>query len=194
MKIDVSFSNLEQLKQVYDPIVVEKSARSTVKQLNAKAATRVSRAVRKNYPVSASAIKSTLTARVKEQSGVQSGFLIYLSRRISLRHFATSSPKPKVKTRRGVRYGVRVKSRKDRRAGIVEGAFWGTPTQGGEEQIFRRIGLARLKIKKLTMPAIAQMVGGEAPIAEINAMMEADADKTLQTNLDFFLQKQIGVL
>ena len=193
MKLEVRFDNLEQIKQVYDPIIVEKATFSTIKQLHSKSATLVSKAVRDKYAVNVKAVKSVLKPRLTTGSdGIPTGYLVYLSKRISLRHFATRASRPKIKTKRGDRYGARVKVRKDRRAAIVPGAFWGTAKDSGEQQIFQRIGLSRLKIKKLTAPAIAQMVRGEAPINAIDDLMNREANKKLAHNLDHFIQKKIG--
>jgi hypothetical protein len=192
VKLSFKFENLEQLRQVYDPAVVEKAAHATVKQLQSKAATEISKTVRQRYNVSAAAIKSVMTPRVKVSGGVPTGFLIYLSKRISLRHYATGS-RPKIKTRRGIRYGARVKEYRSKRAEIVPGAFFGTAKTSGSGQIFQRLGPSRLKIKKLTGPAIAQMVGGEAPIKALNDLVQREGDEKFAHNLDHFLKKQTGI-
>jgi len=192
VKLSFKFENLEQLRQVYDPAVVEKAAYQTVKQLQAKAATEISKTVRQRYNVSAAAIKSVMKPRLRVSAGVPTGFLIYLSKRISLRHYATGA-RPKIKTRRGIRYGARVKEYKNERAQIVPGAFFGTAKNSGSGQIFQRLGPSRLKIKKLTGPAIAQMVGGEAPIKALNDLVQREGDEKFAHNLDHFLKKQTGI-
>jgi hypothetical protein len=190
--MDVSFKDIDRLRQVYNPEVVEKAAYATVKQLQARASTEVSRAVRKTWNISAGAVKSTLKQRIRYQGSVPAGYLIYLSKRQSLRHFATKTA-PKVKTARGVRYGARVKVRKDRPTKIVQGGFFGKAKTSDAVQIFQRIGLSRTPIKKLTAPAIAQMVGGRGPLRALNELIQKEADVKFSNNLDHFLQKKIGL-
>lgn len=200
MKLSFTFENMDQLRQVYDPAVVEKAAYQTVKQLQAKAATEISKTVRQRYNVSAAAIKSVMKPRLRVSAGVPTGFLIYLSKRISLRHYATGT-RPKIKTRRGIRYGARVKEYKNERAKIQPGAFFGTAKDSGSGQIFvRYTNGKRMKsnpkkaaIKKLTGPAIAQMVGGEAPIKALNDLVQREGDEKFAHNLDHFLKKQTGI-
>jgi len=208
--LSVRFDNLEEVKQFYDPIIVEKAARTTIKQLHGQAATLISKAIREKHNVTVRDVKSALHTRIKTTDGVETGSLIYTGKRISLRHFATAKSSPLVSTARFVkgtrrkvkRRGVRVKDRKDSRARIVPGAFWGRAAIGsgagkiigeGTLQIFQRIGLSRLKIRKLTGPAIAQMAGGEAPLDAINELMREKADKTLAHNLDHFLRTKTGI-
>ena len=193
MKLEFKFENIEGLKRVYDPAVVEKAALATVKQLQAKAATATSKAIRDRYAVSASAVKSALKPRLRvDPSGVPTGYLIYLSKRISLRYFATKAV-PKVKTKRGIRYGARVKDRKDRPTRIVPGGFFGTAKTSGSGQIFQRIGTSRLPIRKLTGPSISQMMSGRAAIDALNDLVRKEGDEKFANNLDHFMQKQIGL-
>lgn len=202
--ISVTFDNLEGVKRFYDPIIVEKAARSTVKKLRDKAATRASSEVRKVYAVKARDVKAALTPRLKEENGLPVGLLIYTGGRLSLRYFTAykggvpqGSMRPKVKTRAGLRYGARVRVKKTSPSKIIKRAFWGRGRAGsidgaGEWQIFQRIGLGRLPIRKLTGPSIAHMLRSRSAVDGINNMMAADANKTLEHELDHFIQRQIG--
>lgn len=203
MKLEFKFSNMEQLKQVYDPVVVEKAARETVKQLQAKASTQISTAVRARYSVAAKDIKSALKPRYSiDQEGVPTGYLIYTSQRISLRHFA-SKGRPKVKSSRGTRYGARVKVVKSRGSHVVKGGFIGTGKKSGVEQVFKRMnpwtpypraqGLGPNKLKKLTGPSVSHMVRGNAPIKALNDLVQKEGDVKFANNLEHFMQKQIGL-
>jgi hypothetical protein len=193
VKLEFSFTNLEQLKQVYDPALVEKAARETIKQLQGKAATATSRAARDRYNVTASAVKSALTPRLRvDQAGIPTGYLIYLSKRISLRHFAAKA-RPKVKTARGVRYGARVRVLKTKGSYIVPGGFFGTAKTSGSGQIFQRIGKERLKIKKLTGPSISHMMRSLPAIQSLNELIQQEGDTKFANNLDHFMQKATGL-
>jgi len=205
--LSVRFDNLEEVKQFYDPIIVEKAAYSTINQLHKKAATLVGRAVRDKYSIKVRDIKSALKSRVVIQGGVPSGYLIYTSKRISLRHFASGGRpstrnRPRVKTARGMRRGAKIKVTKMRAARLIKGAFWGQGAIGsgagkmlgeGEWQVFQRIGLGRLKIRKLTGPSISHMVRGKAPLNAINQLVQDQAEKMLAHNLDHFLRTKTGI-
>lgn len=209
MNLSVSFENLEEVKKAFDPEVVEKATYSTINQLTSKAATQVRKGVLKEYNVRAAAVNAALKKRVRRRQGadgVPTGFLIYLSGRISLRNFsyvaADGFPKdrarPKVRTPRGVRRGARVRVMKSRPPRVVKGAFWGRGRVGkadaaGQYQIFQRIGLSRLKVRKLSGPGVAQMVRGEAPIEELNTLMREEANVKFAQNLDHFMLKQAGL-
>jgi hypothetical protein len=202
--IDVRFENLDAVKRAYDPIVVEKAAFSAVRHLHNKAATQVSRSVRGTYNIKASRLKMALKKRIRMQQGTPAGFLIYTGQRLSLRNFAVGGAAPRKsnqpvrKTARGKRRGVRVRIMKTRGSHVVPRAFWGRGRAGstdgaGEQQIFQRIGLSRLPVRKLTGPSVAHMVRGQAGVDEINKMMARDADRVLSQALDQFLARQIGI-
>lgn len=204
--LSVRFEGLEEAKQVYDPILVERAAGSTIKQLHNKAATLVSREVRKKYSIKVRDITATLKKRIVYRDGVPSGFLVYTSKRTSLSRFTSykgvgvpaQHARPKVRSRRGLRRGARVRVVRSRPAKVVDGAFWGKGRAGladgaGEWQIFRRIGLGRLPVKKLTGPAIAQMVRGDDVLEAINDLMDGEADALLSKNLDHFILRKAGI-
>ena len=206
MRLEVRFDNLEEVKRAYDPLVVEKAARETIKQLHGLAATQVSKKVREVYNVKARDISKALKKKVVSEGGIPSGYLIYLGRRLSLRYFSTSTgagapsrnARPKVKSRAGDRRGARVRIRKTSRASVLKRAFWGRGRAGladggGEWQIFQRIGLSRHPIKKLTGPSIAHMVRSNEAVEAINELVRDQADKKLAHNLDHFMQKHIGI-
>jgi hypothetical protein len=193
MRLEYRFDNLDALRRAYDPALVNQAARSTIRDLQGKAATIVSRSVREKYNVSASAVKSALkNSKVIEQDGAPAGYLIYLSKRISLSYFATAA-RPKVKTTRGVRYGARAKLYKRERATIVKGGFFGTAKTSGSAQIFQRTGDARLPIRKLTAPSISQMVGGGEPLQALDKLVREEGDTKFAQNLEYFMQKQMGL-
>lgn len=202
--LSVRFDNLDEVKKAYDPIVVEKATYSAVRKLHSKAATRVSKQIRARYAIKAGQVAAALKKRIRRQSGLPVGFLVYTGRRISLRHFAVGGPsprksnRPRVRTSRGLRYGAKVRITKGRPARVVPGAFWGAGRAGtaagaGEEQIWQRVGAGRTPLRKLTGPSIAHMARGRAGIDAVNAMMAQDADRTLSHELDHFLQRQIGI-
>lgn len=208
MKLEVSFDNLDAVRQAYDPIVVEKATRSAIKKLTDQTATRVSSTVRQVYNVKARDVSKALKKRVSTQGGIPAGYAIYTGRRLSLRYFSTagttgmpragSNARPRVKTPRGTRYGARARIKKTSVSKVIKGAFWGHGRVGredgaGEAQIFQRIGLGRLKIRKLTGPSIAHMMRGEDAQRAVNDEMSKKANQVLSHELDHFMQRQAGI-
>lgn len=206
MKLEVSFDNLDLVKQAYDPLVVEKAALSTIRQLHSKAATQVSKKARDVYNIKAGDLSRALKKRVTTQEGIPSGYLIYTGARLSLRYFSVASgggepsatARPKVRSRAGQRRGARVRIKKTSKSSILKKAFWGKARAGiedggGQWQIFQRVGLSRLKIKKLTGPSIAHVVRGDAALKAINDLVQSEADAKLANNLDHFMQKRTGL-
>lgn len=189
--IKISFENIEELRSSVDQKVFSQAVGSTVKQLSDKAGTLISQEVRKKYPVKAGTVKAALRKRFDNSSQVPARLLIYAASRISLRHFATASPKPVVISPRGKRRGAKVKDRKDLPARIVPGGFWGKG--GGTEQIYKRKGRSRKPIEKLTGPSVSQMVRGSDVLDAIQKHVEENANPLLRKNLDHFQKRRIGV-
>lgn len=203
MRVRVSFENMEALKRAYDPAMLDKAAGVTIKQLQTKAATAVSREVRQKYNIQAAAIKSALKqSKVTYQDGMPTGYLIYLSKRISLNYFRTPS-RPRIKTKRGIRYGAKTKLYKGQSPKIQKGGFFGTGLNSGSPQIFyrpqpwqpylRSQGLGPNKLWKMTAPSISQMIGGGAPLAALDRLFQEELNSTFEHNLDHFMQKQMGL-
>lgn len=203
--IKAEFQDLERVKQVYDPIVVEKAAYSTVNKTQGKAATRMSRAVRREYAIKAREINRALHKRIRRRGGIPEGLLIYTGTRLSLRHFSSYKggvPKPPARPKRrspkGTRYGARVRVLKTRKSHIVPRGFWGRGRRGrtdgaGEWQIFQRVGVSRLPIRKLSGPSIAHMIRNESAQNDINRLLQEELNDRFSHELDHFLQRQIGL-
>lgn len=206
--IRVTFQNLDQLIDVYDPAIVKKAAESATKRLGDRVATQVSRVVRKRYAISAGEVKAALSRRTRRSAVGHDSLLIYTSGRLSLSRFATGrgkptrSNRPKVKTRRGVRYGAKVRVVKGRPAKLVPGAFWGRARAGtgpegvgqGAWQIWKREGLSRDSIRRLTGPGVSQMVRADDAVQSVNQIVDGLGDKILAERLDFYLGRRAGVL
>lgn len=207
--IRVSFSNLAEIKSVYDPAIVKKATESATRKLRDRASREVSKAVRKRYAVRAGEISSALDRRTRYRNGASEGLLIYTSSRLSLSRFATGkgkptrSNRPKVRTRRGVRYGAKVRLIKGRPAKLINGpVFWGRARAGqGDEglgqgawQIWKREGLGRDNIRRLTGPSISHMTRGYAVQNAVEAFITKDADRILAERLNFYTGRKAGVL
>lgn len=200
--ISVSFDNLDEIRDVYDPLIIDKAVRSTTRKLVNFAATEVKRSVRDKYRIKAARINKSLQKRVvSRQTGDTRGFLIYTSKRLSLANFASRtgqglpgrSARPKVKTARGVRYGARVRVLKNRPSKVVKGAFW-APGTGGVWQIWKRETEARRPIRMLTGPSVSHMMRSAEAIQAVERTVQQRATPLLTRELDVFAQKRAGIL
>lgn len=202
--ISISFSNMEEIRRVYDPSIVDRATRDATRRLRDKVATQVSKAVRDVYSIKAGDISRSLRKRARTRVGHE-GLLVYTSKRLSLSYFATNNGqpnagnRPKVKTPRGVRRGAKVKVVKSKGRTIIDGAFWGRGRAGiidgaGAWQIFVRKGSKRNPIKKLTGPSVSQLVGSRTALEAVNQVVGRDADKILAQRIDFYTGRKAGVL
>lgn len=214
--IEYHTRGLRELRKVFDPEVVDKAARSTVRRLSDKAVTRISRAARAEYAVKAADIKSHLEIR-----RINDGFervLVYTGTRLGLQYF---NPREVRITRRGAittrrtsggfasTRSARVTRRHRERRGVTvlikrsEGRVqaFGTGRFGAKHEsgagafmtfgrgvrIYARAGKPRLPIDYLTGPAIAQMVGADEVLAEVRSLLNKEAGKTFDHEMDYFL-------
>lgn len=192
--MDITFENIDEIRQHTDPKVFSQAVGSTVRRLSDRAATLISKEVRKDYPVKARTIADALTKKFNNNAAIPERLLIYTATRISLSKYATGSPRPVVMSSRGRRYGARVKDRKGMPPRIVPGAFWGTAQTSGSEQIFsRKTRSSNSKIKKLTGPSVSQMVRGTDVLDAIQKHVEDNATNLLRQNLDHFQKRRIGI-
>jgi len=199
ISLKFSFDDLAAVRALIAPEVYQNALNATVKRLSDQVATVISREVRANYPLKQSDINKVLRRGFKATGAMPERILSYYAARVSLRHFA-SKASPKIKTARGVRYGVKVKIRKSAPLKIKRTAFKGKSRAGdidggGAEQIFARIDQnnSASKLKKLTGPSASQMVRGKHVIAAVDKFLEENRDRILQQNIYHFLQKHRGV-
>lgn len=209
--IRVSFDNLDEVTAAFDPDIVRRTVDSAMVRLRKQVATEVSKAVRKRYAIKAGEVRGALdrrTRRTRTAGGVSEGILIYTSSRLSLSRFATGkgvptrSNRPKIKTRRGIRYGAKVKVIKGRSPKIVPGAFWGRARAGrgddalgqGAWQIWLREGRSRNNIRRLTGPGVAHMVRSKDALEAVEQTVDRKANAILESRLDFYLGRRAGVL
>lgn len=212
--IKFSFDNLDEITKAYDPKVVRAALFSTIRKLNSQSSTQVSKAITSRYNIKAKEVKAAMVKRVREQGDIPVGFLVYTSKRISLRKFAKQngkapperSARPRVKSARGKRLGARVRVVKGRGTHIVPGGFWGKGRAGKEDgagtwQIFQRMGVPRRnprykgdeKLRKLTGPSIAHMARGDKAIEAANKLVRDKADTILAHELDHRLLRKAGL-
>jgi len=202
--IDIRFDGLEKLIKQLDPAIIEKAQRSAIRKIGDQAATQVSRKIRQHYPVSATQMRDILKKGTFQHRGTSARILRYSGERLSLRHFSTTSkdaygsPKkvarPRVKSRRGTRYGARTRDQKKKPRRIVNRGFWGRGRNNGIHQIFQRSveDDPQSSLVKLTGPSIPHMVRNTDVIAVFEAYVGANLGRVFQHELDHFMKKARG--
>ena len=162
--IRIDISNIEQLRQQFDPVKVDKAFWSAIKKTTAKAKTQVSKEIRKIYAIKAGDVNKH--ARLFR---TQEGYVIsYDGAPIPLHKFRPTDRT--VMTARGIRKAVSVKVKKTKRRGIVKGGFQ-PPKFGGA--IYKRTGKA--SVNDPNREAIARMYSLSVP----QMVNDSVADKTL---------------
>jgi len=204
--ISISFSNLDELYRVYDPQLVDRAASDATWRLRTPVKNAVAKSIAQTYNITQGGVNQALrVARRKRES--HETLLIYQSKRPSLPRFSskrtpTRGNRPKVKTRRGTRYGAKARIVKSRGQRLIQGAFWGRGRAGTSEEgrgagawlIWIRTGRARSDIKKLTGPSVSQLVSTRSARAAADRVMESKSDEILKQRLDFYLGRRAGVL
>jgi len=200
--ITVSFDNMEEIRRVYDPILVERATRTAISKLTTTASKEVSLAVRDKYQIKAGRIKQSLKRRITARSQVEArGFLIYTSPRLSLANFASRtgsgapgrSARPKIKTARGMRLGARVRVLRNRPSKVVKGAFW-APGTGGVWQIWKRETEARRPIRKLAGPSVSHMIRSAEALSAVEKTLQARSTIEIAAAIKFHSGRRAGVL
>lgn len=204
--ISVSFSNLDELKRVYDPRIVERAASDAVWRLRTPVKNTTAKEVAQVYNIKQGEVSSALKV-ARRNRGSPEVLLIYRSKRPSLPRFAskrepTRGNRPRVKTQRGVRYGAKAKVVKSRGQRLIRGAFWARGRAGQSEDgrgqgawlIWVRQSGARNSLKKLTGPSVSQMVGTRSARAAADRAIRDNADRILFQRLDFYTGRRAGVL
>lgn len=207
--LTIRFDNLAEIREVYSPDVVNKATKSTVDRLTKMSKTAVSREIRRIYSIKSPEVNSAMTSRTAFKSGEDVGYILFKGERLSLSRFTsggmtpTKNSRPAVKTRRGKRYGARVRIMKQNRPRIVGGAvFWGKGRKGrgesglgqGAWQIWRRDGKNRNDIRRLTAPSIPQMASSQSAREAPSEIVRTKADAILADRLNFYSGRRSGVL
>lgn len=188
-------SNLAELKQVYDSALVEKALVRSINRVSAKSRTQVSREVRAEYNIKARDINNALTI-YRAKRGNTEALLLYAGSRIGLHKFT-----PRVRTVRttttrwgNTRKQVRVRVHKGDSLSPVNAGKGIEGFMSPDGLIFARVGLKRNPLKFMAGPSIAQMVDKETVLDRVNDMMGVELPKEFNHNMDFYLQRQLGLM
>ena len=99
-----------------------------------------------------------------------------------------------MRTTAGRRLGATAKVKKTARRYVAPGGFI-AEGNNGNVHIFQRMSKrqkARMPIRKMTGPAIPQMVSQQEVLDEATKFVEQEYPKDLTNRLDYFLTKQMG--
>lgn len=199
MELRYKFTDLDKLKKAFDPKIVEKAQRSTVKKTAAKARTWLSRRARQVYTVTAGVVARH--SKLENYFGdPQQPFSVirYVGSRIGLINFA--SRERLVRTDKGLRRGVSVRVRKDHKRSVVKGRKGRDQSPGfiatgnnDNTHIFARRGDSKLPISAMYGPSVAEMIGREEVQGQMSAFVGSEMPAIFDHEMEYFLLKQVGL-
>lgn len=200
--IEFKLENLDQLREVYDPKIVDKALTRSINRIAVRARKKVSQTVRAEFNIKARDIAKALRFK-RAKSGSNEAVLMYAGSRIGLHKFGMRTRTVKVKTSRygRTRQQVRVKVRKTSAltpaVGRVNVLFKGSHvTQGFESQgrIYARKGKGRYPLMFLKGPSIPAMVDQDTVLNEVQALMNEEFAKEFERNMEFYLMRRVGLV
>jgi hypothetical protein len=182
--------DIKEMERMLDPEFLVKAKKSALKATQRKTATRISKLVRQEFNVTARAVADRLKLSLGRND--TEAYLRYVGTRIGLINF--SGKFKKVRTTAGRRLGATAKVKKTARRYVAPGGFI-AEGNNGNVHIFQRMSKrqrARMPIRKMTGPAIPQMVSQQEVLDEATKFVEQEYPKDLTNRLDYFLTKQMG--
>ena len=196
--IEVPF--IEEARKLFDPDIVNKAQRLAISSIKGKLKTRISKLARGKYNITAGKIAEALKMNIQDSNGLRSAELNYTGKRFSLINFSPRFRKVSTTGRRGHlkgrkirRYGASAKVTKTSRPYLVPGGFIASGTNGNV-QIFQRIERlgSKSRLRKLTGPAVAQMVSDEAVLSGVDDFLDKEFPKDFENKLNYLLEKAAG--
>ena len=177
--ITYELTQLKELREKFDPKLINQALGHALQLATTKLRTRVSREIRQLYNVKAGEVSRSATIKRLTDGRM----LIYTGRMIGLDKF---SARPKrFRTAAGKRTGVTVQVRKDRGRKVVKSGF----VAGKGAVIFKREGPERLPINRLYGPSLAHMAGNKV-IGELATLqVGADAATEFDRYLKYLMEK-----
>lgn len=194
------FPFIAEAKKLFDPSIVNKAQRLSITAIKGKAKTAVSKSVRKKFVVTARRIAQDLKIRMSDKGDLRSAQLDYVGQRIGLINFSANFRKVRTTGRRGHlrgskirRLGATARVSKGSARYLAPGGFIASGTSGNV-QIFQRIekNNSRSKLRKLTGPAVPQMVSQPEVVKDFTNLVEKEFPPTFESKLNFVLGK-IGI-
>lgn len=183
-------ADLQALKRMLEPEYLKKAEKSAIKATQRKVATRISRKVREEFNVTARAVAERLRMTLLKED--TEAYLWYIGSRIGLVNFAAAFKK--VRTAKGARQGATVKIKRTSGRVTAAGGFIASG-RNSNTQVFQRASKdqrSRLPIRKMTGPAIPQMVAIPEVLEDAALFAETEYPKELSNRIDYYLMQQMS--
>ena len=193
----VEFPFLEEARRIFDPELVNQAQRDAVTRIKNKLKTLISKLARGRYNVTAAKISEALKMKIHDNRGLRSADLDYAGYRFSLINFnarfrkvSTSGTRGKLKGKRIRRSGASAKVTRDSAPYLVPGGFIAAGTNNNI-QIFQRIERlnSKSKLRKMTGPAVAQMVSHESVLRGVDNFLDVEFPKQFEGRLNYILER-----
>jgi len=197
MKDGIDFPFIEEARKLFDPETVNKAQRLAISAIKGKLKSQISKLARGKYNITAGKISEALKMKIKDTNGLRSAELNYIGRRFGLINFSARFRKVSTTGRRGHlkgskirRVGASAKVTKSSKPYLVPGGFIASGTNGNI-QIYQRIERlgSKSKLRKLTGPAVAQMVSDKAVLDGVDDFLDKEFPKDFESKLNFLLEK-----
>ncbi len=165
--------------------VTANAKRSTINLILRKSRVQTVQEVRKVYNIKSGDMKKAMViTRASNQK--QEGLIKIKGTRLPLDRFAAR--KRVVKTGRGKRVGVTVRVKKSGGRKLVRQGFQGKLRNSGKVTVFKRVGRARLPIRRLTTTSPAKMFEKEAE-KKLFEIFERELPIIFDRQLMFYLNR-----
>lgn len=197
MKGSIEFPFLEEARRLFDPEIVRSAQRNAITRVKNKLRTLISKLARGRYNVAAAKISEALKMKIEDREGIRSAHLEYSGSRFSLINFSarfrkvtTTGRRGKFKGKRIRRSGASAKVTKTSSPYLTPGGFIAAGN-GGNVQIFQRIekNSSNSKLRKMTGPAVAQMVSHESVLDGVDGFLDTEFPKQFESRLNYLLEK-----
>lgn len=189
--IDVDFTDLDKLRNQFDPKIIDRALNSAINKTTKKASTYVSKKVREKYNVKAARIKGAVKQlrRPKTKDLIAERVLLYTGRKIPLVNFGARKARVKGSKHKGVSVLVKKSGgRKTVKGDTGYGAFL-AESPSDELKVYIRQRKDRLPIRALYGPSVAEMVSDIEIFDQVDDFVKAEMPKQLEHELEFFLTK-----
>lgn len=197
MATRLKFPFMAEARKLFDPELVNKAQRQSITKIKNKAKTRISRVTRSIYNVSAAKLNAALKMTTIERGQLRAVELEFFGRKIGLINFGAKFKRVRTVGKSGRfagktihRAGATAKTHKNERRKLRKGGFI-APGANANIQVFERIDSddPKSKIRKVTGPAIPQMVGQPEVVQAFEDLVDAEYPNIFESQINFLLSR-----
>jgi len=189
-------NDLKRLKQIYDPVKVEKAYARTKNRLLSRSATALNKKIREQYVIKAKDVNKALTRRkaIAGRQGFEDAVLEYIGRRLPLAMF---NPKDKVVRVVSKHFGKKIKRRvvtvkvskaEGRKPILSVPAFL---TNRGTT-VHARKTAERESYKTPSMFSIPEVMETKKQLAEFDKVISENFQPEFEHQMDYYLGRLTG--